>query len=409
MNLNMRPLNFKVICDDYRVLHIPSSNGDKSKLGTMFVRVEDIPDKLRYWSKVNPRNPKFSKTEKLSGQVARSIVKTLQEEPEKFALKNLGIYLLVKNADSTRIAGDRYEVEINLTDVDEHGIVNGGHTFQAIRQVIEDESYISGAYVRLHIYQNIAKDQIVELAEGLNKNLQVTNASLENLQKNFDKIKDAMVGKKGADSIAYADGDDGTLDILEVLHLMSLLDLKTYPDQDRNPHDIFGSKKKVLDRYIADIQLGKDSSYLRLIPNVHEILVLSEEVQKQCALHTSYFKIRNTESGNRVGSKEHKRAALFAEGDIGGLIPQGWLYPMISAFRANISKKSWDSGELKWLEDPFTVLPEVIESMAKSITEVHTSHKNKPGEVGRKPTAYQICYSVIFTKLAMQGKIGSLM
>lgn len=171
---------------------------------------------------------------------------------------------------------------------------------------------------------------------------------------------------------------------------MSLLDLKTYPDKDKNPNDIFGSKKKILDRYINDIKLGMDSSYLRLIPKVHDILVLSEEIQKQCPAYMSYYKIRNTESGNRVGSKEHKRQALFADGEIGGLIPQGWLYPMISAFRANISKKSWDDGELKWLEEPSTILPEVMESMAKSITEIHTSHKNKPGEVGRKPTAYQL-------------------
>lgn len=402
----MKPLKFKLVCDDYRVLQIPGSNGDKSKLGTMFVRVEDIPDELKSWNKVNPRNPKFTKTEKLSGQVARSIVKTLQEEPEKFALKNLGIYLLVESADSIRLPGDRHEVTLVLTDTDEHGIVNGGHTFQSIRQVIEDETYVSGAFVRLHVYQNIAKDLIVELAEGLNKNLQVTSASLENLQKNFDKIKEAMAGQKGAASIAYADGDDGVVDILEVLHLLSLLDISTYPDQDRNPNDIFGSKKKVLDRYIADIKKGHHSSYLRLIPKVHEILILSEEIQKQCAMHTSYYKIRNTESGNRVGSKEHKRPALFAEGDIGGLIPQGWLYPMLSAFRANISRKSWDSGELKWLVDPLTILPDVIESMAKSITEVHASHKNKPGEVGRKPTSYQICYLSVFTALAMKGKIG---
>lgn len=411
MDLNMKPLKFKVLCDDYRVLKIPSPNGDKEKLGTMFVKVEDIPDELKNWVKVNPRNPKFSKAEKLSGQVARSIVKTLQEEPEKFALKNLGIYLLVKSADSTRIAGDRHEVEISLTNEDEHGIVNGGHTFQAIRQVIKDNTYIAGAgaYVRLHIYQNIAKDQIVDLAEGLNKNLQVTSASLENLQGQFEKIKHTMEGKKGADSIAYADGDEGAVDILEVLHLMSLLDLSTYPDQDKNPNDIFGSKKKVLDRYIEDIKRGKDSSYLRLIPKVHEILVLSEEIQIQCLSirNAKNYKIKNTETGNRVGSDEHKRQALFTKGEIGGLIPQGWLYPMVSAFRANISKKSWESGELKWHVDPLSILPDVIKSMAKSITEVHTSLKNKPGEVGRKPTAYQICYSTIFIKLAMQGVFDS--
>lgn len=374
----------------------------------MFVKVEDLPSNLSEWGQVNPRNPKFTTKEKLSGQVARSIVKTLEEEPDQFALKNLGIYLLINDAESTRISGDRHEVTISLTNKEEHGIVNGGHTFQAIKQVIEHGSYLGGAFVRLHLYQNIDSEQIVSLAEGLNKNLQVTSASLENLQNNFDGIKKSMESKKGADEIAYAEGDDGAVDILEVLHLMSLLDLSTYPNQDKNPNDIFGSKKKVLDRYIEDIK-KTTSDYAKLIPKVHQILELSDELQKQCAPYASYYKIKNTASNNRVGSGEHKRNAFFADGEIGGLIPQGWLYPMLSAFRANISKTAWDDGELKWLVDPKELLPEVIESMVKSITTMHTDLKNKPGEVGRKATAYQICYMTIFTNLAIRGKIGSLM
>ncbi|TOQ03265.1 hypothetical protein CGH03_22240, partial [Vibrio parahaemolyticus] len=162
----MENLVFKMITEDYRVLKIPNGPSSKAKLGTLFAKVEELPDDLRRWTDVNPRSPKMSKAEKLSGQVARSIVRTLEEEPEKFAIKNLGIYLLVESVESKRIVGDQHEVKVTLSNPEQHGIVNGGHTFQAIRQVMENGNYNGGANVRLHLYQNIDRELIVDLAEG---------------------------------------------------------------------------------------------------------------------------------------------------------------------------------------------------------------------------------------------------
>lgn len=400
----MKNLTFTMVTDDYRVLKIPNGSSSKAKLGTLFTKVEELPDELREWTDVNPRSPKMSKADKLSGQVARSIVKTLEEEPEKFAIKNLGIYLLVDSVDSKRISGDRHEVKVTLSSNEQHGIVNGGHTFQAIRQVMENGNYTGGASVRLHLYQNIDKELIVDLAEGLNKNLQVTDTSLQNLQNKFESIKQAMEGKKGANEISYSDGETGSVDVLEVIHLMSLLNLTQYPTSEKHPNDLFGSKKKVLDRYCDDID-SDNSAFNMLVPKVSEILVLSDEIKKECAKITSLYKIKNTDEKNRVGSKEHKRKAVFSNGDIGGLIPQGWLYPMVAAFRANISISEWQKGKLEWLVDPKELLPEVINEMTDKVTSLHKDNKNKPAEVGRKATAYELCYATIFMKLAMSGKL----
>ncbi|EOW9442536.1 AIPR family protein [Vibrio cholerae] len=400
----MENLVFKMITEDYRVLKIPNGPSSKAKLGTLFTKVEELPDDLRLWTDVNPRSPKMSKADKLSGQVARSIVRTLEEEPEKFAIKNLGIYLLVESVESKRIVGDQHEVKVTLSNPEQHGIVNGGHTFQAIRQVIENGNYNGGANVRLHLYQNIDRELIVDLAEGLNKNLQVTDTSLQNLQNKFDSIKRAMQGKKGENEIAYSDGEIGSVDVLEVIHLMSLLNLTQYPSSEKHPNDIFGSKQKVLKRYCEDLEL-KNSAFNILIPHVFEILKLSDEIKKECAKITSLYKIKNTDDKNRVGSKEHKRKAIFSDGEIGGLIPQGWLYPMMAAFRANISLSEWKKGNFQWLVEPSILLPQVINELTDKVTALHKDNKNKPAEVGRKATAYELCYASIFMRLAMSGKL----
>lgn len=400
----MKPLEFTLNCDDYRTLKIPSSGDQNLKLGTLFVKVEDLPEKLLNWMEVNPRNPKYTKAGNLSGAVSRSIVKTLQEEPRVFSLKNLGIYLLVDDVRSARVAGDKHTVTVSLTNPKKHGIVNGGHTFTAIRQVIDQGLYDEGAFVRLHLYMNIPEEDIVELAEGLNKNLQVTATSLSNLTNEFEIIKAAMKGKRGESEIAYADGDPGSVDVLEVLHIISCFDLKTYPTNDRQPNDIFGSKQKILDRYCRDIK-EDNSSYRKLISNLHELLVLSDEVQKKCAAKTSYYKVKNTDENNRVGSDKHKKDAIFSTGTIGGFIPQGWLYPMLSALRANMSKTAWQNGEIKWLIDPNDLLDEIIDKLADIIKAQHKDNKNKPGEVGRKATSYDLCYSTAFMAIAMKNKL----
>jgi hypothetical protein len=400
----MQPLEFIIECDDYRTLKIPNPDNDNIKLGTLFAKVEDLPERLLKWIDVNPRNPKYTKGGNLSGAVSRSIVKTLNEMPRIFSLKNLGIYILVDDVVSKRITGDKHIVTITLSNPQKHGIVNGGHTFSAIRQVIDQETYEGDAYVRLHLYMNVPEEDIVELAEGLNKNLQVTQVSLSNLVNKFEIIKTAMKGKRGESEIAYADGDPGKVDVLDVLHILSCFDLSQYPSNEKHPNDIFGSKQKILDRYCKDIE-DMNSAYKILIKNLSEFLTLSDEVQKKCALKTSYYKIKGTYKDNRVGSDNHKKDAIFSSGVISGFIPQGWLFPMIAAFRANLSKSAWAEGEIKWLIDPIIILDEIIDKLAELITSQHRENKNKPGEVGRKATAYDLCYSAVFMVVAMKGKL----
>lgn len=402
----MKELKFTIECDDYRTLRIPSTAEKSLKLGTLFTEISKLPEELKNWVEVNPRDPKFNKAGNLSGAVSRSIVKTLEEKPSVFSLKNLGIYILVDKVEAKRIAGDKHVIEITLSNKKKHGIVNGGHTFTAIRQVLNAKEclYDGGAFVRLHLYMNVSEGDIVELADGLNTNLQVTETSLANLSGEFDLIINAMKGKKGSSEIAYSDGSLGKIDVLDVLHILSCFDFSNYPGDKKHPNDIFGNKKKILGRYVRDIE-EENSSYKILIKHIFEILVLSEEIQKAFAPQVSNFKIKNTEKNNRVGSEIHKKPAIFTEGIVGGYIPQGWLYPIISAFRANIKPSAWKEGKIDWLVPNEELLNGIIKDLSDKIINQHLENKNKPGEVGRKATAYELCYSVAFMYIAKQGKL----
>jgi hypothetical protein len=363
---------------------------------------------------VNPRVPKFNKKEELQGPVAKAMIRTLQEEPEKFVLKNQGIYLLVKGVEFNKQEGGQGIVHVALENPEFHGLVNGGHTYRAIRQVAdereadnEEASRLEEAFVRLHIMEGIDEDLITDLAEGLNRSMQVDNPSLENLRGRFDEIKEHLKGKTGADQISYRQGDIGDVEILQVLTFMGMLDLNRFPDRKTHPNVLFGHPKEVLQYFIEDSK-KEHSVFRRILPRLHEILVLSDLIQQLGVQvpELARLKVSNSKKDNRVRSRKHKgRPAYFAGGTIDGSFPLGWLYPMLAAFRANISPSDWEKGEFKWIMNPRDLLKEVIEELARIVRQEHEDNKGKPAEVGKREAAYRACFSVITMELAQQGML----
>jgi len=165
---------FKLPTSEFRSLPIPGpqTNG-QAKLVNCFVPVESVPDGLRDWRKVNPRIPKVDRNEHVKGPVAKAIKETLLEDPEKFVYMNLGMFLLAEHVSFEKGEGGRGVVTVELTDPDRHGVVNGGHTFQAICEARDERSVAPEdyprewpAFIRLHIYEGVDPVLIPELAEG---------------------------------------------------------------------------------------------------------------------------------------------------------------------------------------------------------------------------------------------------
>lgn len=401
---------FRIPTVEYRALPIPfvqAESGRTPKLGTCYVNVADLPSELRDWLQVNPRIPRLDKRDHLKGPVAKAIVETLLDEPEMMCVRNNGITLLVDSAEFKKEQGGQGMLALNLSDPSAHGIVNGGHTFAAIQEAAAhpDRPTPWDASVRLHIYENISSKHIADIAEGLNRSLQVDDASLENLQGTFDAIKKALAGKPGAESIAYRQGDSQDVDIQFVLTIMAMLNLSHFPDRKTHPNKLFGQPKAVLQQFVEEAN-QENPSYAILLPKLHDILVLSDLIQREAAAHLGKLKVKNSKTANRVGSTKHKDIpAHFAGGTLGGHIPLGWVYPMLASFRANVDTVKWAAGTFAWLDDPKSLLKATIEEMCEVIKQEHTDNKEKPGEVGRKEAAYRGCYSVVAMELATRGKL----
>jgi len=401
---------FSLPLEEFRSQPIPVQGFDRKAivLSDCFVEVNSLPAELQEWLEVNPRIPKFTSKNKLAGIVAKAIIKTLQEEPERFVLKNQGIYISVDSARHQKHPGGNGVLTLTLTDKKRHGVINGGHTLRAILEVLEAQDSSSStipAYVRLHIYQikdEVDTHMIADTADGLNRSLQVDDPTLENLKGSFELIKKALKGKRGEEEIAYQQGYLGNVDIVEVLTLCSLFNLNKYPNRRTHPYGLFGQRKVVLDTFLADIK-SSDSAFGRILPKLHEILVFSERVQQVLAPEFGTIKKSNRQKGNRIGSEPNKRAGYFLSGELVEL-PLGFTYPLVASFRANVCPESWKNGQFKWIEDPEILLQEYGKELATVITQEHIDNKGKAAEVGRKESAYRSCYNIITIALAERGK-----
>ena len=310
--------DFRFPADEFRALPIPYTNPDSThpKVGSCFVRCTDLPADMQNWLKVNPRVTKKSKKDDLVGPVAKGIINTLTEDPATMALKNNGITRLVSKMSFEKEAGGKGYVVVELTDPVAHGVGNGGHTLAAIRQVIENEDGPSSdAFVRLHVYENLDPSIIPEIAEGLNRSLQVDAASLENLQGTFDEIKDALDSHTGADKVAYRQGDNKPVDVQFILTIMAMMDIDQFPDRKHIPQGLFGKPKAILNKFAQET---KDASagYKKMLPQLHEILAFSDRVQRAIAQEMGQYKVKDVKVGtdSRVASARHKKEPAYFDG-----------------------------------------------------------------------------------------------
>lgn len=389
--------------DEFRSLPIPQGS---AKVGTCFVRVTDLPSALDDFMGVNPRVPDRNKNGTLSGAVIKGILKTLRENPEDMALKNQGIYILTEDIDFKKLTGGEGRVSVVLSDKTKHGIVNGGHTYAAIRSIMDDadddeREALKNAYVRLHLFQGIDEDMVSQIAEGLNRSKQVDDPSLENLKGTFDAIKDAMRKNPAADSIAYRQGDDGEIDISEILTYLAFFNCERFSEK-KHPHQFYKRPSTAL-KFFSDDKDSSTSPIPVLIKSLPDILWLVDSIRLTTpnAAQDINFEIGRMKIGkDRSGSKKNKGIKLpFIDKTIDYRIPNGWVYPMLAAFRANIE---WDSKQnnLKWKVPLKIILPDVIEDLVSICVTELKDNNMRPEMIGSRESIYRQCYDKVQLYLA---------
>lgn len=405
------PRVFTLPAEEFRSLPIPGYPG--AKMGTCFVNVTDVPSDFDAFMKVNPRVPKRTAKGILSGPVPKAILDTLRESPEEMVLKNAGIYILADSVEHSREKGGAGIVSITLSDDSKQGIVNGGHTFAAIceaNDTAEDDQLetLKKAFVRLHLLQGVPHDMVSEIAEGLNRSKQVQDPSLENLRGHFDEIKKAMAGETGESAIAYHEGAEGDVYIAEILALIEMFNFERYKPGE-HPHGLYAHQSRAVSEFSIDFEASPSPVKL-VITRLPEILRLADQIRKDAPIEArsrASFEIGRMKLGEgRKGRVASADADLHFLGETSKYrLPNGWLYPMLAAFRANVI---WDlkKSRFGWRVPNEVVLEKCLPDLVSVCVNEHRNNNQKPEWVGKRDSAYRQCHLHIELYLAKKGKLG---
>ncbi len=398
------PLKLQFGVNAFRTLPIPGV--DSARLGVCFVRATDIPASLDRYMEINPRVPSRNKTGILSGPVAKGILETLREQPDEMVMKNQGIYLLVS---STQYEHDENNgvLSLILNDSGKHGIINGGHTYAAIREAVETATpeelkELERAYVRLNIFQGVDEDWVPEIAEGLNRSKQVDDPSLINLQGDFDTIRRVMKGRPGEQAISYHQGDEGDMYISEVLVYLEMFNKQRFTER-KHPNGLYNRQGLALKYFSEDMQ-NYQSGLTKLIGLLPDFLKLADNIRLLVPTAATKNRLqfgRIKVGAERAGSHRPRTIPLPFIGKTSTYrVPNGWVYPILAAFRANLRD------DYTWRVPLEDLLPAIIDDLAGVCVVEHRDNNMRPELIGKRESAYSACYLRVQLYLAKLGKLN---
>ena len=365
-------------------------NGSKTYIAV--VNIKDIPSAFEDWRQINVRDAKTQ-----SG-VSKSIRKTLTDDPGSFFFKNRGMTLIV---EKTEFDNQKNIVELELNDPRKNGLLDGGHTYSVIREYLSDlsdnEIHDFNAFVKIEIIEGISDDELItNIVEARNTSTQVKEQSLEELRKSYEAFHAILDDKSYGKRIAYKEyelGEDGNpkdIDIKEILSYLVCFDIDSF-DGNKHPIKAYSTKASVIDHFKTNKQ-----NMEKFIPLIPQILELSDNIYLK--LPNAYNKGTEGKFGGLKGvifiqnkPRMEKEHLLFINKESDYRIPNGFIYPILAAFRNLVKIKD---GKCEWKIDPVEFFETLKEELATIVGKQALEFKN-PNKLGKDEATWKMCYQAV--------------
>ncbi|TVQ83537.1 MAG: hypothetical protein EA380_00010, partial [Phycisphaeraceae bacterium] len=237
--------------------------------------------------------------------------------------------------------------------------------------------------------------------------------------------------------IAYFQNDDGPVYITEILTIKEMFNCSRFT-YNRHPYTLYRNAATVNKLFKADSPEFDPDTAERLpgpitpmdliTPRLPDILRLADDIRaavpaaaKEIPFNLGNMKLR-PKAKERSGSKKHKGTPLHFNGQtVDHKVSNGWVLPMLAAFRANVDwdlgpyahrpdlppdqQPKWDgkSGHFNWRVPLDDLLPKVIKEMVSVCVSAHNA-KIPAEEVAAKESSFVQCYDKVLIALARMGK-----
>lgn len=322
-----------------------------------YAKANTIPDEILDWMETNPRQQNMKTT------VALNIINSLKIN-DCFHELNRGIVL---SADEVSYDNKEEVVKISLNDVAIHGDIDGGHTLRAIIDLKNKGELPENRYVFFEIFTGI--DSPVELASARNISNQVDLKSIQELEKNFEIIKEAVKDTEFANKISYKmyEQDENnvkkTVDVREIIAILMMFFQNVYPCTNEDgtlnemqPVKCYTGKEATLKKFI---DIGKEERETTL-KNMKNIISDIFNIWDQIEMHFNEFA---KEAGRRYLTRNYAKykkdvvqaTSLVSQKPMEYVVPRGLIYPIVGAFRALV-RINPETNEYYWVKNPELVL-----------------------------------------------------
>lgn len=383
---------FQMFAKSFKKMEDPICSDSNRIKYVCYVKANSIPTEFDNWMETNPRE------QKMTTNVAQKIITSL-EENSNFHELNRGILM---SAESVTYNNQSNIVEIELSDPAIHGNIDGGHTLRAILDLTNRQLVPDDRYVFMEIYTGI--DSPVELAAARNTSVQVDLKSIEELQKSFDVIKDALKGMKFSDRIAYKmnehyNDDIIPIDVREILAIILMFSQTVYPFKksdgtlnDIQPIQCYTGKEASLKKFINLDKYTREEMIKNMTDILPDIFNLWEKIEINFNDYAK--KAGKNLKGRKVikSGKDIKNYSLINQTEMDYIVPRGMLYPVVGAFRSLVIVDD-DTKKYKWKVDPSLM----ADKIASKLVSIILDEKNdNPDAIGKNSNLWSNLFKEIY-------------
>ena len=358
---------------------IPSPSQEGVTTYFAYINFRDLPDNLPL--EVNRREPK------MTTNVGKTLKEAVESSDTDFDINNRGIVLVAKGF---KFDTSKSMITLDLgNDPKEFGILDGGHTYTAIKEKRDALNDDINKYVRLEIIvgENLTVSRI---ADARNTSANVSDEALLELDDKFDFIKEAVKNESYAKDIAFKDNSPERLRVNELLKLIYIYNVYEFTTANEIPIKAYSSKMAVLKDLKKDLESKKNNYFnlAKLLPELVRLYNTVETEYKNKYLEYSpsgrFGAVRGIEK-RKDGKKPFK--SLYLEEDMEYKVSVGYILPVFAAFRVLLDKDT-----LTWKSNPFELWNKIGSELVKNTLE---SSRNNPQDAGKNTSIWSNNYSKV--------------
>ena len=349
---------FRIPVSAKYVRNLSDPHNEELSIHHAYVKVRDFPNG-EIPDDVNPRSH-----EDLSGRIKEAIETSLKTFPDWFHVLNRGLLVI---ADKAWYDNRTQTLHIVISSKEEGGLADGATTDRVIRDVkraisaadfaklTEQEipPHLKDAYVHVEVISGGIGDMLVPLTRARNTSRQVAEFAIENLGGGFDWLKEVIEESKFHGRVRFRENDPQQVDVRTVLGLLTLFHPK-WNELKKEPVIAYTSKGSVIS-YYQDEEWRPGFELLR--PVVVDILDLYDHIHVKFPKQYERYK-KSHDKGSRLGGRKEVRyndkqpfKLPLTGRETPIFISDGWLYPLLGAFRMLVEFPKTSRGAVKWLAD----------------------------------------------------------